>query len=521
MRGLAAITSALAALCFAATAGAQTMLVEPADPGPADAGGNSALAGLFPDGVPWPFERLLDRLRDEAGADNLETALIPLGRSSQRMAAHPDFFASPRIVAAVTGDWASGPGAPTLANRVFLAYQPAAGEILSIAWNDTAGRHEFERIAGYGEGADNRIERAERADCIVCHQGHGPVFSRPLWSETAASAAVARTLVPLGTRFQGVPVAANVDGLFELDEATDRGARLILARRLWAEGCPDRKCRAVLLANALSYGLNGRRPDWVPLGRPEVTVFEEHARRLWPTGLAVPSADLPDRDPIAALGALSPAEVTDELLASVGAENPATARPPHVVWHPDSGYVAAVRAVAEALSSGDFDWIDGRMSVASAPRQRRSLVCDREIVEYGGSRELRFRCTSSGLRLHGFLTGSDAGIRGRIDSFEVTRAGSIVARPAVAVENEGKLIVRLPGPGARLADGRRLAEMTVERTARGALVEVVLVNEMEPLSQGLERLAGGDHPLFEPDGLSRDRALDAIERVLGSSEAGN
>jgi hypothetical protein len=56
--------------------------------------------------IPFPFEALLRRVNARAGCGNgrdcLRVVLIPLGRSLQRLAATPDFFAHPRIVAAVT-----------------------------------------------------------------------------------------------------------------------------------------------------------------------------------------------------------------------------------------------------------------------------------------------------------------------------------------------------------------------------------------------------------------------------------
>src|SRR3546814_10225340 len=51
--------------------------------------------------IPFPFEALLQRINARAGCDSgndcLRVVLIPLGRSLQRLAAAPDFFAHPRI----------------------------------------------------------------------------------------------------------------------------------------------------------------------------------------------------------------------------------------------------------------------------------------------------------------------------------------------------------------------------------------------------------------------------------------
>src|SRR3546814_9204248 len=51
--------------------------------------------------IPFPFEALLQRINARAGCDAgddcLRVVLIPLGRSLQRLAAAPDFFAHPQI----------------------------------------------------------------------------------------------------------------------------------------------------------------------------------------------------------------------------------------------------------------------------------------------------------------------------------------------------------------------------------------------------------------------------------------
>lgn len=513
-RALACLT---VALLTALPATAQVALVGPDEPGGAAPAGRSALAAIFPDGLPYPFEAALDAIRTEAGVENIETTLIPLGRSSQRMAAHPDFFASPRIVATATGDWASGPGALHLADRLFLGYQPAAQEVLAIGWNEEVGRFEFERVTGYGPDAPNAIEPAPRAECIACHQGHAPVFPRPLWRETTANPAVVRTLSPLGTRYLGTPIRSTVDGLFDFDEATDRAARLYLAQRLWSEGCETRQCRAILLADALRFGLNGRRPDWEGRRRPEIIAFEEKTRGLWPAGLSIPSPDLPDRDPVETLGRLAPSALTAELLAGAGKLDPSTPRPATTIWHPArDGWAGAVRAVADMLADGDSTWIDGLLGGTGARPVSRELTCNTSVVEYASTRELRFDCAVGGTRMRGFMAGGAAGIQGRIDHFEVERSGSVAAITAAAVEADGALLVRFPGQSPRVADGRRLSAVTINRTPDGAIAEIELVDDFGPLAERFEELARGDHAVFDPGPVRRELILDAIARATES-----
>ena len=171
-----------------------------------------------------------------------QTALVPLGRSLQRYAAAPDYFASPRLVVAVTGDAAAGPGAPRLADRLFLGYQPAAEVIEAISYDETAGRFEFQEIVGYG--AARPPDRARRAPGLprAATRARGPIFARPLWSETNANPADRRP--PRAARRE-LPRRAGarrrVDGLEAFDAATDRAARVAAGAPAVVRGLPRRR----------------------------------------------------------------------------------------------------------------------------------------------------------------------------------------------------------------------------------------------------------------------------------------
>src|SRR3546814_3738305 len=75
--------------------------------------------------IPFPFEALLKRINARAGCDSgndcLRVVLIPLGRSLQRLAAAPDFFAHPRFVAAVPGE--GDDATALLKDRLYIGYQ--------------------------------------------------------------------------------------------------------------------------------------------------------------------------------------------------------------------------------------------------------------------------------------------------------------------------------------------------------------------------------------------------------------
>ena len=199
-----ALVVSVAASLPVARAQSSALLVDARAPGPDDPpAGRSLFEALFAGGVPLPFAALLDRLRDEVGTQNVVTALVPLGRSLQRFSAHPHYFASPRLVVAITGDRAAGPSTPRLADRLYLGYQPAANVIEILSYNEDAGRFEFQEIVGYTGDRPRAVRQAERRVCLACHQGHAPIFTRPLWSETNANPAVAERLAALGERFTG------------------------------------------------------------------------------------------------------------------------------------------------------------------------------------------------------------------------------------------------------------------------------------------------------------------------------
>ena len=102
-----------------------------------------------------------------------------------------------------------------------------------------------------------RRDRAGRAPGLpALPPGEGPIFARPLWSESNANPAIAARLAPLGRGFHGAPVAQTVDGLAAFDAATDRrrGRR---RRPAVDRGLRRAACRAGLLEAAVRVALGG------------------------------------------------------------------------------------------------------------------------------------------------------------------------------------------------------------------------------------------------------------------------
>ena len=454
-----------------------------ASAGPA---GRSLFAETFADGVPFPFAALLERLETLAGPENVQTALVPVGRSLQRYAAAPDLFDSPRLVVAVTGDLSAGPTDARLADRLFIGFQPAADAVEAISYDAATGRFEFEEIVGYA--ADDRaIEPARREICATCHQGEAPIFPRPLWDETNASAEVAAGLSGLGAVWNGAPVAQTVDALEAFDAAVRRAGRVELANRLWAEGCPDPACRAELLIAALDILLIGPTAD-AGIGAS----FSEHAAALWPDGIALVPGDLPNRDPSAATG--DPLETEGDL-------NPATPRRPEIVWHPGPGaFAAAAEEIAAAFSPGDAAWIESLLAARPADSEEIRIGCETE----NAAGETRFTCASGPDLVQGFSAPDG---RGRI---ELARIGGLPPLRRVATR-EGDTGALRPERPARLADGRRLAAFRPDGT-------MLLVDDLRPLSSALTTAARHAPAGLDAGPFRRSDVLALIGSLIGSAD---
>ncbi len=301
MRAVAAVLMTCCSLISPADATTPRWALDPADPGPdLPAEGRSLFDSIAADGVPFPFETLLSKIERKAGckpAQCVSSVLIPLGRSLQRASAAPDFFASPRVVVAVTGE---GLGPVFAKDRLYLGYQERTDLIEVISYNETAGRFEFQLVRNYRAGGTPELVYATRAVCTACHQNHAPIFSRQIWDETnanpriaaALTAAVHRTDGARRASIHGAPVLRGVDTPNAIDDATDRANLFSVTQRLWREAC-DIACRGQALTAALQYRLSGER-----VFESDAPIAAAFASR-WPGGLAIPNPDLPNRDPFA------------------------------------------------------------------------------------------------------------------------------------------------------------------------------------------------------------------------------
>lgn len=462
--------------------------VDPDEPGPdLPPAGGSAFDAVFSrttaNGVvydiPYPFSKLLQRLEWAAGAQRmarspLDTTLIPLGRSLQREAAAPDYFRSPRIVVAVTGepDSGSGPLGVRLMNRLFLGYQPRSDSVEIISYNDAAARFEFQVVHGYGSGRAPAAVYARRALCVSCHQNAAPIFPDASWGETTADAQVARQLQALGQRFHGVPVAPGDRAVVAIDIATDEANLLPVYQRLWSQGCMSRDareigaCRAGALLAMVQYRLSGAAgfDRAAPLyAGGYVPVQRRNWRDRWPRGLLIPDSNLPDRVP---LMSHAPSQVPATL-------DPLRARPALARWDASSvrDLERLVRGLSRELPQQHLAVLDRQLRDADDGASSRVLSAPCAIVRRGFAgrpRLYQIECAAAHEQRDGFRLQAQ---------LHVNPDGIAHGRAALEIGggNYGQIVV-----SGRLTQASRMA-LRISETAGAAPVRAPDGNAIEPL----------------------------------------
>jgi len=543
-----------------ASAPGPTWAVDPADPGPDRPPVGRSLfdfvATTEADGkraydVPFPYERLVERLEARAGCAPqrpcAQQVLIPLGRSLQRTVAAPDFFRYPRIVATLDRE----PGRSTgwlLRDRVYLGYQEKANLIEVISYNEAAGRFEFQLVRNYHSGGTPEIVYARRAVCAACHQNLAPIFSRALWQETNANPRVAALLARNRSDFHGVPVQRGVDTPDAIDAAIQRANLSGVWQRLWREGCGGDdvagvRCRAAAFAAALQYRLTDERAfddravEWREGFLP---VFAREWRRHWAGGLAIPNPDLPNRDPLPAERARPAAGAA---LTHVAAQfEPLLPRPPLAVWTIDQPDTVRrfVAGIADFMAAADARALDEELAARAARARPSPLRYEAPCEVAWADRWLRFKCLSAeerspqSARLAGRID-LDAGraVGGELSALGVGYAASLhrFDLKAHALDlGAGRLSV-VPasrGMGARLADGSvvesvelrwRPSNVSLRAGAREVRANAVVsaADDFAPVRDAIAALAADTtaRGAFNAQPFSRARILGALFSQLG------
>jgi hypothetical protein len=395
--------------------------VDPAKPG-ADlpSQGQSLFDRVFADGngghhVPFPFDNVLDVLERAVGAPagsrlGLATALIPIGRSLQRSAAAPDFFRYPRLVVAVDGEPAQRSRAHFLKDRLFLGYHEKAQVIEVISYNERAARFEYQVVSDYTAGRSPQVHYANRALCVSCHQNQAPIFPRAAWDETNANRHVAQRLREHRSTFYGVTALADGTLAARFDNATDRANLLSALQFLWRKGCGSDdesaiRCRAAALIAMMQHRLSaasGYERDPAIFRAHFADTFDRQWARLSPAGLAIPEADLLNREPL-----LEP--VPTEIDAHL---DPLTARAPVIIWDRRQAKRRLITELAQSLPQADLTAVDAHLA-AMAQRETvawydTSVPCTVLASAGAGRRQLlRVECGSDTATMQSMASNSE------------------------------------------------------------------------------------------------------------------
>ena len=468
-KGLVAAIVTLCAMPLA-TAGPRelpTWAADPGVPGPSlPPVGRSLFDFVVADGVPFPFEALVRKVEAGAGCAPgacVKPVLIPLGRSLQRTAAAPDFFAFPRVVVAVTGE---GAGPMFARDRLYLGYQEKANLIEVISYNEAAARFEFQVVRDYRAGGTPRVVYARRDVCTACHQNHAPIFSRPVWDETNANPRIASRLSAAQKRFYGFPVERGVDIPNAIDDATDRANGIGVTQRIWREAC-DAGCRPLALTAALQYRLSGERGFEVP------TLAGALARGFaarWPGGLAIPNPDLPNRDPLAFVaGATGVAQSH----VAAGLE-PLAPRAPLEVWTAEDPLLVRrfVMGLAELIAETDVRELDASLAGRVPAPRRRSFSAT---------------CTMSGQR---YDCSGEVTLKGSAATVDVIAFGG---EPLTHYTLENGAVTS-EGRHARTASGDRLERVTVRRAGGKGEATLIVAEDFAPIRTAIAASAWPDAP---------------------------
>ena len=507
--------------------------------------------------LPFPFSALIDRIRTHLDHREImggtRFAIIPIGRSLQRVAAAPDFFDSPRTVVAVTGEPSADAvnGGMLLKDRLYIAYVEKTNSLEVISYNETAGRFEFQLVKDYRAGAEPKVYYADRAICISCHQNHAPIFSRPMWRETNANGQVADMLRAAGTDMR-LSTQANNGFPDDIERAAIRATDLVMLQTIWQHGCEDsydqaasRRCRAAALTSMLQHGLSGKRgfdsnaPDY---REDFVATLSRNWAYKWPQGLSIARSSITDRNPIAAGSAQE-----DFFDWKAAAHIPPSLDPLRPRLPQETLYVAStsdtlrfIYGWANSFPAADFSIIDQLLLERAADAEaEQSVYRARCRARQDSSASLhKLRCMrlpgeEGSVSLYGHAENNgmalferpNFGIGGKPHDIE------LVTGPAT-MTGEQYVMHASPKDAAittRLRDGRRLVNVRFtwntspveehETRAVDVSVEVFFVDDFIHVRHAIGRLLEKNPELFEAQPLVRARMMPALLEQLQTTEA--
>lgn len=506
--------------------------------------------------VPFPFSALVARIERELAAPaGVKRVLIPMGRSLQRSAATPEFFKFPRAVLAVDGEPAVH-ARMLLKDRLYFGYQEKANIVEVISYNEAAGRFEFQLVKDYRKDGARTVSYANRALCTTCHQGAGPIFSRPLWDETNANVLIAQRLAQESRDYYGFPVEPVSDHAYAIDNAGDRANLYSAYQRVWQQACTSTpttkesdtetlRCRADLLRAALQYRLTGMRGFEAASAR-----YRQHLARLrsnwqrhWPHGLAIPDNDIPNRNPFlnVATGALSaqPLPAFNALTLERGGDisldipaqlEPLQLRAPGQVWSAarDEDLMRAVGGIAEFLSERDIDAVDAALAAHVTAVQWQSLACEASAAR---GRALDVQCGhAGGPRFSAHLTAGDG-----VDAItwawpdgarwtQIEARDVRVTRRGAYTQVQFQLRDVASARSLRNSDGNALVSLALEWEREASVrprLTLTVATDSARIDKAMEKLIVATHrgssDVLTAQPFRRAAAMPAVLRALGAS----
>ncbi|HNC51167.1 MAG TPA: hypothetical protein PLO14_02855 [Accumulibacter sp.] len=493
--------------------------------------------------LPFPFEALLARLEAQLQRDlgsalpAVKRVLIPLGRSLQRTAAAPDYFAYPRVVVAVDGS-PIGEAAPLLKDRLYIGYQEKSSLLEVISYNEAAGRFEFQLVKDYRAGGRPRVVYAPRTLCFACHQNGAPIFSRALWDETNANPQIAALLLATGRPFYGIPVERGVDVPYAIDNATERANGLALTQRLWREACGGddavaQRCRAGLFAATLRQVLAAGQ-NWPLDAAFEQTVaapLRAEARRLWPGGLANGNPDIPNRNPLQAVAHWPADRAARVAVSNVPANfEPLLPRATREIWRVDApdAFGRLLAGLGEFVAVPDRQRLDRVLARASAvDTVRLAAPCRIEAGALASRAALRCRA-ANGVELAGTVDwqGRKA-LGGQLTRLALpggTALSAVELRPVGRTATVAtKFLAQVDGQPARTADGNAIRSIEVWPRADGdsGEVRIEVRQDFALVQRAIERLAEGPQAatLFGATPFPRQELFAALFGELGAGSS--
>ncbi len=492
--------------------------------------------------IPFPYTRLIAQLNarlapGRSGGEPVKQVLFPMGRSLQREAAAPDYFANPRVVVAVDGEPDPAfTGEPILLkDRLFLGYVERTNVLEVISYNEAAERFEFQVVKNYAAGKTPEVFYADRRLCTTCHQNKSPLFPRENWNETnAAGGKVGQKLRDIATSFHGITVRRSGEVPAKIDLSTDRANLFSVLQKLWRDGCgkddnPEAAyCRAAAFRAMIQFRLANTndfdRGSGIYAGQFE-SVITRNWRRFWPGGLFIPNSDIPDRDPLGNASAIT------------GSLDPLSKRGPMEIW---SGFRRSdperlITGLANQFTVADIQKLDVFLISKSGTAENQVLRTTCTVSfnpQRGLDHPLDLNCEDSStdtlLEVEIALPGRTR-TTGKLKQFEISGMAlgdrvNLTGKPGQAMS----FTLARQGLSARMPDGRRIASLAFlpltsggapaerfSKETRKAEVEIKISNDFSVVTQTIARLAEQDDGMFAATPFHGPKIMSRLFGAMG------